>query len=350
MISDSFGFARGLSLTVESDDPTAIRFYRQEYRWTGQPQKGPPAVRLKWSRSLLPELGPEAGAYHAHKLLARWRYRLSNDPDSLRVEAIGNRFALPMVHHMLVHPGLRQRSCAQGVLLLHGAALVHEGRTVVLTGAGGVGKTTTSALLLTHGDRNWRLHADDYVFLSQEGGTFPYPTRAHLYLDLLQQVPSLRDRLSRPERLRAGLFGRLRRWSRQGVKWPVRVELRRLWPERQLADRGQLAAIFLLRRGGEDPAARPLPGSEGVIDRLVEMNFGEARHFVKLLAKLRPAKELSKLLSDWRGQERAILRALLARTPVFELWLPAGPSAVERPPAVEAAILSSIGEARKVQA
>lgn len=345
MITEGYRLGGGLSLALQTSDPAAIRFYRQEYAWM-EGQGGAKGVTLRWHHRALPALQLGEGTYHVHKLAARWRYRLELLKDRIEVAAIGNRWSLPMVHHMLVHPSLRLLASRRGLMLLHGAALVHEGRTVVLTGPGGSGKTTTTSLLLAHGRADWKLHADDYLILTADGRTHAYLTRAHLYLDLLEGLPGLREVLGPGEQRRAEIFGRLRRWSGERVKWPVRVRLDRLWPQRESAPEGQLAAIFILERSkGRQLKVEGIERKGRAIAELLAMNFKEAKHFLRLLEKASGADEVARLRSAWEGNEGALLARVAAQVPVHSLILPAeGRPFVELVPPLEEAILHRLGQ------
>ncbi len=345
MISESFSLAGGTGLAIASSDRAAIEFYREEFAWAER-RAAAHGVSLAWRHRAAPLFHPEDGQFNVHKLAARWRYRVTIDAGAVSIEAAGNRWALPMVHHMLVHPSLRLVASRGGRLLLHGAALVHQGQTVVLTGPGGSGKTTTSSMLLAHGDPAWQLHADDYVFLSSSGQTHPYLTRAHVYLDVLQALPSMREKLTPGERGRAGFFGRLRHWSGERLKWPVRVPLQRLWPEREVAQEGRLAAIFLLRRSARgQPAATRMRRVREAAGQLLEMNFGEAQHFLTLLAKANGAAEADRLRREWEANEGAVLGSLIAEAPLYTLDLPQEESSGSALAAdIEEVVLSSISE------
>ena len=96
---------------------------------------------------------PQGYTFHQHKLLARWGYRMQVSPERIELDVIGNRLSVPMVHHMLLHPSLRYLSARQGVLLLHAGAVSHLGKSLIFTGYGGAGKTTTTALVPA---RPWR--------------------------------------------------------------------------------------------------------------------------------------------------------------------------------------------------
>ncbi len=319
----SFNFHDIVALEIDADEASAA-FFQAEYRpYAGDAgSAGTPRVRLTVRRGT-PHTAPAHWTRWTHKILARWAYHIRLSEKEVVIEAVGNRWAIPMVHHMLVHPSLRYLAASRGVLMLHAGAVAFNGRSLVLTGHGGVGKTTTVSALLAGGGAGLALHADDYVFVTPQGETFSYLTRAHLYQPLLSWVPALRQRLTREERLRLRVLGAVRRWSREGIKWPVRMAQDRLWPEVPHARQARLAAVVWLARG-QGPRATLAPFAPTAQDRqgLLAMNFYEARHFAALLEAQGGGAEAE--IAAWQAREGALLEQLLERVPSYRLALPHG--------------------------
>jgi hypothetical protein len=312
----TFSFHNLLGLAVETNDRDVRGFYSAEYEFhAGVLPDGRPLVRLRWG-----DRGPGLRP-HQHKVLARWRSSLRFGDREVVIDAEGNRLAIPMVHHMLVHPSLRLLASHEGWLLLHAASVACGGRSLILTGAGGAGKTTVSGLLLAAGGPGWEVHGDDYIFLGPGRKTFAYVTRSHLYRSLTAWVPEVRARLTAGERLRLEVWGRLREWSGERVRWPVRVAPERLWPGSKICPEAELAAIVLLGKGASDHPALTLAGRDpAIFDRLQEMNFAEARHFIRFAWEGEPE---ATRLQQWRSEERESLRRLSDGVPLYRLELPA---------------------------
>jgi hypothetical protein len=319
----AFNFHGVVGFEVETADSNAIAFFAAEYEYaSGEPSNDAPLVRLHWQHCPTPLL-PRAGyRLHVHKVFARWRYQIAITEQEVTIRCVGNRFAIPMVHHMLVHPSLRYLASLRGVLLLHSAAVVHKGRSFILTGHGGVGKTTTSSLLLESGGGAWHLHADDYVFIGDGPITYAYVTRSHLYRDSLRWFPQMRHRLTPGERLHLGLFGRLRSWTGERIQWPLRLSASRLWPTHHISPQATPAALILLERSAEkEPKLVPLAGDEIPVDDLIAMNFYEARYFCHLV-ELAGQPETSGLLAAWKQREHNLLRVYAKAIPAYRLLLP----------------------------
>jgi hypothetical protein len=246
------------------------------------------------------------------------------NPSEIDLQVYGNRMAVSMVHHMLVHPSLRWLAAGNGTLLLHAGAVVKNGKSLIFTGKGGAGKTTTTSLVLASA-AGWQLHADDYVFLGG-GQSLAYVTRSHLYRDLLKWVPEIGTRLTTWERIRLEFFGAIREYSGERLKWAVRLGPERLWPGKAIAETATPAAILLLERAAiSTPELVPVSDLADTVDELLEMNFGEARHFLTLLKKAGALDE--QWLAAWKASEQALLSKILAVTPVYRLVLPLSQSA-----------------------
>jgi hypothetical protein len=262
-----FNFHDKVGLHIVTEDPRAIDFFTFEYgHHSGRVGDHLPGVCLHWQASNFPGKRLSGAVPHTHKIFARWTYALSLDQDKITIHAVGNRFALPMVHHMLVHPSIRLLCSRRGTLLLHGSAVARNGGSVIFTGQGGTGKTTTSAILLSDDDAGWQMHADDYVFIKPGEGTYAYLTRAHLY---------------------------------------------------------KLTAIVVLERSNKVSGAEVVPLEDDlIVEDLLSMNFYEARHFINLVAPFEGISWPENWLDDWRGSERNALTRIVNQTKIYKMRVP----------------------------
>ena len=317
----AYNFHGLVGLQVQTDSSFAADYFNTEYGpAAGAIPEELPIVALHWTESSLPRRpGPEY-RLKIHKGLARWYYRLRFDPERILIEATGNRIAVSMVHHMLVHGCLRYLCSAHDAMMLHAAALSQGGRSLLFAGSGGVGKTTVSSILLDQGSPGWELHADDYVFLSSAGDTYSYPSRSHLYADYLKAVPSASKKLSARQRVHLNVFGTVRRVSGDRINWPLRVEPGLLWPERVSAPHAHLQALLLLESGrAEELNLEPISDSAALAELLLQMNFYEARHTIELIeGYFLP----SGYTEQWQARERETLRQALEDVPAYRLSMP----------------------------
>ena len=317
----TFDFHGRVGLRIQTENSFAADYFGAEYG----PASGPisaklPEVVLRWTASGLPRRPGASYRLKIHKGLARWYYRIHFGTETIRIEATGNKMAVPMVHHMLVHGCLRYLCSWHDTLLIHAAAVAHGGRSLILAGSGGVGKTTVSSLMLDQGGPNWELHADDYVFLTSKGHTYSYPSRAHLYLNLLREVPGAASPLGTRQRAHLTLFGLVRQISGERIKWPLRVEPSLLWPHRSTAEHAMMQALLLLDRHEESEIRlERIEDLERLVDQLIEVNFKEARHTVELFAGFDPPLDY---LEQWEARERETLRRALQNAPAYRLMLP----------------------------
>lgn len=322
-----FNFHDFVGVEIRSEDLKVINFYLQEFHHSaGKMTSLSPKVRLHWERRAFFDRIPKGYQLHIHKLLARWAYRITFNREEIQIHAMGNEFAIPMVHHMLVHPAMRYLSSLQNVLMLHGSAVVKDGRSIILTGKGGAGKTTTSSLLLRYGGTDWQLHADDYVFTAPDMQTKGFLTRSHLYRDILNWIPDIRKVFTPWERLRLEFFGRLRSITGDGLKWPVRLSEDRLWPNHSWAKSAELGAVILLRRmGGDELELTQAQVDDTLVEELLEMNFNEARHFCTLIDKAVETGLPGDWLIEWQSREKQLIRENLQKAQIHWLDLPSRP-------------------------
>jgi hypothetical protein len=321
-----FNFHDLVTVEVAAAEPEDRAFFAAEYNHhrSDSASLGRPGVVLRVRRGLDRPGTPRGYTFHQHKLLARWGYTMQIGPERIELDVVGNRLAIPMVHHMLLHPSLRYLSAQQGVLLLHAGAVSHLGKSLIFTGYGGAGKTTTTALLLAGGGADWSPHGDDYIFLGPGPASLAYMTRSHLYSDLLKWVPEVRGRLSAGERPRLELFSLIRRWSGDRLKWAVRLPIERLWPGREMAKSATPAAVILLGRepSAHRPSLHAVEVNDALVGELIRMNFYEARHFLNLVQKSGSVPDFASWLEDWQSCEQALLQARLREVPIYRLALP----------------------------
>ena len=325
MTRQVFRFHDIAEVLVSSDSAFVNQFFEAEYGYhrIAENTAGPafPRAALDFR---LGGSAPAGFTHHVHKILARWDYRIGLQPGAVDLRVLGNQSAVAMVHHMLVHPSLRWLAANHDTLLLHAGAVARQGKSLIFTGKGGAGKTTTTSLVLASG-QGWQIHADDYVFLDPQS-SLAYVTRSHLYRDLQNWVPEVRSRLTPWEGLRLEFFGALRKYSREGLKWPVRLSPQRLWPGTPIAPTASPAAILLLERADvASPLLKPVDSLDETAADLLEMNFGEARHFLTLLRKAGALDET--WLAAWKAQEAGLIARSLRQTPVQRLILPFSQSA-----------------------
>lgn len=331
LVKTTFRFHDIAFVEVVTDIPFVQSFFDAEYGYhriepvnqsndtnqNKQDQKADmPCVTLDFR---LNSHNPKGYTFHSHKILARWSYKINIGSGNIYIDAYGNRIAVSMVHHMLVHPSLRWLACNNGTLLLHSGAVSKNNKSLIFTGKGGTGKTTTTSLILSQ-NQGWQVHADDYVFINKKQSQ-AYVTRSHLYRDLEKWVPEVKEILSPSERIRLEIFGALRKYTRKGIKWPVRVHPKRLWPNTSIADTASLAAILLLERKDiEKPSLFPISDLDGAANDLLEMNFGEARHFIHLLQEAGSLDD--NWLSEWKRTEGLLITNILKTVPAYRLVMP----------------------------
>lgn len=327
-----FKFHNIATIRILTDSLFAYTFFTTEYKYhhcaLSLPENKESILQNLESFEKLPHLDfefhqntskPKGFTHNSHKILARWSYHVEISPESIDIHVNGNQTSVSMVHHMLVHSSLRYLACQNHNLLLHAGAVAKNNKSLIFTGKGGTGKTTTTSLILA-ADQDWQIHADDYIFLGN-GQSKAYITRSHLYRDLRHWIPQVTSRLTWWERLKLEIFGEIRKDSHDRIKWPVRIEPLRLWPNASIADEAKPAAVFLLDR--EDisrPGVIPLNNLDEISESLVDMNFGEARHYINLLQKAGSLDE--DWLLSWKQTERQLISEILQEIPVYKLVLP----------------------------
>jgi len=314
-----FLFINSVRLEVYSDDIHVQNFYNDEYRHHISVEVSPSHSVVKLLLNKTNSVNLENAHTYNHKLLARWRYLMDIGSNNITIHAQGNYLATPMIHHMMVHPAIRYLAACKSTLMLHSSAVSCGGKSVIFTGRGGTGKTTTTSLILSDESREWQLHADDYVFISPEPKSQAYITRQHLYSGSTKWIPELIQTLTPIERLGLFVFGNIRLMSKERIKWPMRIAVERSWPQRELCFEATPVGLVLLRGAVKDePKLRRVHSTDQIVEELLDMNIFEARYFIQLLSKVIPNVE--GFVSEWKYKEREILKEIVNNISVYELW------------------------------
>ena len=317
-----FKFHNLLELEIDTKDKRTISFFMQEYQpyLVDQLSGDMPRVFLRFQRAFLPKI-IKGYTLYSHKLFANWAYKVKIISDQqIEIDVYGNSLSISLVHHMLLHPSLRYLSSLQGVLMLHSGAVAYGQESWLFTGYGGAGKTTTTSLLLKALGKEGLLHADDYVFFSPEPRTYSYLTRSHLYWDLAKWLPALKKVLSVKELIALWFWGKLRDASREQIKWPVRVGFDRLWQGYEHLREATPAGVIWLEKSYDGTVSLDAfePDTDE-LNKLVEMNFYEARHFLALLMKNSSIRGYEQWLDEWILRERELLRECFSKTQSYKL-------------------------------
>jgi hypothetical protein len=136
---------------------------------------------IRWHRRVVDALPPEGRAcattedradgswtIHVYADAERTHQRFAISPDGTRVESVG--IAITPDHEiwgLIAEPVMRTIFRLRGIPSLHAAALTRDGRTILIVGDKGAGKSTLSAGLVRNG---WTLLSDDLSRVERIGG------------------------------------------------------------------------------------------------------------------------------------------------------------------------------------
>lgn len=317
-----FNFHGLVELEIDTQDKQTLHFFSEEYKpyQVDRLLGNTPRVFLRFQRKPFPST-TKGYSVSFHKLFANWAYHINIlDENLIEIDVYGNLVSIAMVHHMLVHPSIRYLSSMAQVLMLHAGAVTYQQKSWLFTGYGGAGKTTTTSLLLKALGTGKFLHSDDYVFFDPTPKTYSYLTRSHLYWDLVRWLPALKEILTTQELVRLWVLGKIRKYSHEGVKWPVRIGFERMWTGYAHVREAIPAGVIWLERSTDGSVSLdPFDPTEDDLDNLIEMNFYEARHFLSLIQKNSSVQNYEYWLSAWQARERELLKDCFTQTQSYRL-------------------------------
>jgi len=225
------------------------------------------------------------------------------------------------VIYEIIDPLAEYRLLSVGSSLVHASGLNRSGRTVLLAGTGGVGKST-SLLSAMSSDTSLAYIGDDMVVVDRDGTVYRHPKRIQVYAYNVGGNPKVRRRvlagMSRGRRLlwrtRAGLLG-----AKQSR---TRVRAEELFGAERVDDRGELGCVIWLtttskgRPGIEPMEASTLAGRCGValLDELWDFN-----RLMSLGSLLMPDGVTS---ADLQARATEVYLAAFGPVPCFEMVVP----------------------------
>jgi hypothetical protein len=92
-----------------------------------------------------------------------------------------------------------------------------------------------------------------------------------------------------------------------------------------VANRANLAGFILLSRSKDEaiPRLDLVENNLSLVEDLLDMNFLEARHFLKLFNISDTRIDFVEWLAEWKELESNMLKEILQSVPVYQLFLPA---------------------------
>jgi hypothetical protein len=223
--ADLYHFGPGLTVSIRGGR-RARAYFRAEYAsaaLTTEPDV--PAVEATISARAR---GVTDGTTHqpelvgAHKL-ARWRASVPVSPEvnTMRVAvAVRGPLGLALVQSHVIEPLVSLAAIRAGSVLLPGAAIAREGKTLLLIGRSRSGKTSLAARALATGRR---VLGDDQVLINARQECLPFPRRLRLYPDLARTAPAAFAALPPSVRGRLAALGRVNALTHGFVAPPVSV-------------------------------------------------------------------------------------------------------------------------------
>lgn len=268
---------------------------------------------------------PQPGAIIYSEGMSRFGFGLAVMPGAAYTEVVIS----PLLAHSpyalyknVLEPILRWELARRDAVLLYGAAVVRQGRAVLLVPEQDQGKTAAALWAVQDG---YAFLGDDFVILTAAGQVYSFPKPVTVTAEVLRAT-ALITHLGRRERfklwLRNALYGRGARMAglqlSQG-RWPV-ATLNLLWqrllapPKRAISDllpdvtiaaQASLAEFILLREGDGEETAVALPDALDFVCQRQDAVQGFPPYDLLLMQLSAGGPE------EWRASERAIIRRAL---------------------------------------
>jgi hypothetical protein len=322
--SATFEFPSGVSLRITSSQREVLDHFWAEYGGERSVERdAPPDIDVYAGRAAVAS-SPEPrllarGFAGRHKVL-RWRVGFAG-VDQERTTVVfdgGGQMVISFLQTFYVEPLLRLKFAARDHVLVHAACIVEDGRSVLFPAGSAVGKST---LTLQHAAAGKAVQGDNYVILTSDGRTLPFPRRMRIYSDLQFTAPEIFRQMPRAEQRRLKLAGIIKRLSAGYSNQPRRLTVQQMLPRSPACPEARLRSVFLLKPYMGNGLSQPNPRStDEAIARIQEIGGLEATHLQKALWE--SGVPAAGFMEQVVARERDVLERALAVVPVFEVLVP----------------------------
>jgi hypothetical protein len=310
-------------MRITSSQRELLNHFRAEYGEESGQRSEPPDIDVYAGKAAV-ESSPEPrllarGFAGRHKVL-RWRVGFADvDKETTTVAFDGSgQMVISFLQTFYVEPLLRLKFAARDHALVHAACIVEDGRSILFPAGSAVGKST---LTLQHAGAGKAVQGDNYVILTPDGRTLPFPRRMRIYSDLQFTAPEVFRQLPRAEQRRLKIAGVIKRLSAGYSNQPRRLTVQQMLPGSPACPEARLCSVFLLKPYVGDGLSQPSPKPvDEAIARIQEIAGWEATHLHKALEATGAAS--AGFIEQALAREREVLARGLLDVPVFEVLVP----------------------------
>ncbi len=325
-----YRFPSGVTLRLQSNQRAVLSHIDAEYGSVLAEAPGKPDIEVYAGHTAIassPQPGEFNQAYEGRHKTVSWRVAVSSlEEETTRVLFEGRgQLVISFLQTFYIEPLLRLKLLKRDHALVHAASLANGDGSVLFPAGSGVGKST---LMLRHAASGKQVQGDNYVILTSQGHTLPFPRRLRIYSDLAAVSPDIFGRLPSPERWRLRVAGLIRRFSLGYANLPRRLTIEEIVGPGRLCPEAGLECVYFLKRHGGNGLAGPNPLSrDEAVARIQAINRDEGK---RLEEALEGHSEATAAFNEADRLERSILERVLSEVPVFELLVPRvrNPSAV----------------------
>jgi len=234
--------------------------------------------------------------YKTRYKVARWTTEIGGlDGPHLKVRIDANGPARMVFPGETIYSLIRLRLAEKGLLLLHGPAVTHAGRALVLPARGGTGKTITA---LNFARRGWGFMGDDSSILAPGGvRSFVVPFNLRFTYDVARLLgvrfsPAKRREIFLKKCLSIATLGTINLFSR--------IDAREVFGP-NIVDEAPLGAVYVLIQGPRAAISEPQPAAAIARSVLINTLFEADELRAMLLAYCygNPESPLARLWDDF---------------------------------------------------
>lgn len=315
-----------IQLSFISDCSLAIQYVKKKY---GSFISGPTKeIDLNFNISLFPKhkiksfqrKKCEQIRWKDSRYIAKWESKVTNLNEKLtNVDFSGNVFSLKYFLMRVVEPLINTKLNFNDAILLHASGLSCNDGAFVFCSYPGTGKTSLAFKLINN--PNIKFISDEFVIVTQDGRVLPFLMPIAFYDYNFQLNTKLNTCLSTTDRMNLKIKKFIRILSKDKVKIPTYIDIRRHLPNNIQSGSCELKKFFVLSK----TSARHLEFQEinlsSFVSDILKINNYQFRYFNNFLQN-ENSPYVHASLDSWQISQRRILEKALRKSVFLELKIP----------------------------
>lgn len=254
-------------------------------------------------------IGSDGIWWKDNRKLANWKVFIKGlEAETIEIYFWGNCISFKYLFFNVLEPLINIRLVLKGYVLLHSSAVMLSEKVYLFCSYPGVGKSSFALNLLGKGTY---FLSDELTILSKKSEVFSFPLPIALYDYNINGNNEYKNRLSNKDRLFLKIRKLLRVLTKNYIKPPIYINVKKLFPESKTTPKGILGKFYILSKKN-DGTILPSDINE-FSNEIMDINHKQFRYFHRVLSFYLSVNRKSKLRFIDRKQKEILSSVLRNR-------------------------------------